>query len=448
MTNDPGTGTHANLTTAMAYEAGGFLRPIAKTLPAGNTTTTAYYGATEGSPAVCGQAPGVNQGGLAKLVSAPSPDGGTTPGRTTAMVYDPAGRPIATHQNNDNWTCTAYDARGRVTSVAVPAQPAPLSTAARTVTYTYATGLNNDPRTSTISDATPGTGAISTSVDLLGRVVSATDAWNKTATSVYDLESRVTATSGPDGTRASTYDAAGRVSAQALDGVTLATAAMTRPASWPPWSMPTAPSWPARAPPAARTWAASPATRPGGRSGSASSRPAGPHGRRCRRPVPGRASHDRDRGCHRASTFTYDGAGRLGAATVPGHAYTYAFASAGNCGLAPTAGNNTNRTLVVDNAGTPTTSCYNQADQLSSSSDAAVGTPTYDAHGNTKTMGTQLLTYDGSDRHVATTTGSTSVTYVRDATNRIIARTEAGTTVATTSTGSGTPPPTPPMPPA
>jgi RHS repeat-associated protein len=431
--NDPGTG-HANLTTAMAYETGGFLRPISKTLPAGNTTAMAYYGATEAGPAVCGQAAGVNQGGLAKLVSAPSPDGGTTPGRTTAMVYDPAGRPIATRQNNDNWTCTAYDARGRVTSVAVAAQPAPLSTAARTVAYTYATligiGPNYDPRTSTISDATPGTGAISTTVDLLGRVVSATDAWNKTATSTYDVESRLSAASGPDGTRAMTYDAAGRVSAQALDGATLATACYD-----PAGELATVAY--ANGSKLAGTGATCSGT-PGGITRDAAGRSTGlsftqAGGASLVSDAVGRSQAGRVMtetvDTTAASTFTYDAAGRLVTATVPGHAYTYAFAPTGNCGLAPAAGNNTNRTALSDNGATPTTSCYNQADQLTASSDAAVGTPTYDAHGNTKTMGTQTLTYDGSDRHVGTTTGTTAVTYVRDATNRIIARTEAGTTV-------------------
>jgi RHS repeat-associated protein len=129
------------------------------------------------------------------------------------------------------------------------------------------------------------------------------------------------------------------------------------------------------------------------------------------------------------SAFTYDAVGRLVNAAVPGHSLDYAFAATANCGLAPTAGANTNRTAVTDNGGTPVTYCYNQADQLSSSSDASVGTPTYDPHGNTVTMGAQTLTYDGSDRHVATTTGSTSVSYLRDATDRIIARTEGGATV-------------------
>jgi len=72
---------------------------------------------------------------------------------------------------------------------------------------------------------------------------------------------------------------------------------------------------------------------------------------------------------------------------------------------------------------------YNQADRLTSSSDAAVGTPTYDSHGNTITLGNQTLVYDGADRHMETKVNGTSlVRYDRDPTGRITARTE-GTTV-------------------
>ncbi len=418
----------------MAYETGGFLRPISKTLPAANTTTYAYYAASgDPSPAVCGQAAGVNQGRMAKLTSAPSPDGGTTPGRTMGMVYDSAGRVIATRQNGDNWTCTTYDARGRVTSVSIPAQPAPLSTAARTVAYAYAVGTANDPRTSTVSDATSGTSAIAATVDLLGRVVSATDAWARTTTSTYDLAGRLTDTSGPDGARHMVHDAAGRVTAQQLDATTLATACYDPAGELATVAYANGSNLVGTGPlctgaPAGITRDAAGRTiglgfaQAGGASLLSDVVGRSQAGRVMTETVDGTA----------ASAFTYDGAGRLITAAVPGHALAYAFTPTANCGLAPTAGANTNRTSVLDSGVTPaatTTYCYNQADQLSSSSDAAVGTPTYDAHGNTKTMGTQTLTYDGSDRHVATTTGSTSVSYVRDATDRIISRTEAGATV-------------------
>ncbi len=58
----------------------------------------------------------------------------------------------------------------------------------------------------------------------------------------------------------------------------------------------------------------------------------------------------------------------------------------------------------------------------------------YDAHGNITTLADQTIGYDQSDRHTSTTlTDGTTVTYVRDATNRIVARaaTPAGGTATT-----------------
>src|SRR5206468_3226833 len=61
--------------------------------------------------------------------------------------------------------------------------------------------------------------------------------------------------------------------------------------------------------------------------------------------------------------------------------------------------------------------------------DPAVGTLAYDSHGNTTTLGTQTLVYDGAGRHMETkVSGATVVRYARDATGRITSRTE-GTTV-------------------
>ncbi len=54
--------------------------------------------------------------------------------------------------------------------------------------------------------------------------------------------------------------------------------------------------------------------------------------------------------------------------------------------------------------------------------------PTYDSHGNTTTIGGETLGYDGADRHMVTqvpsaSNPSTTVTYTRDATDRIVSRT-------------------------
>ncbi|WP_141693503.1 hypothetical protein, partial [Curtobacterium sp. UCD-KPL2560] len=49
----------------------------------------------------------------------------------------------------------------------------------------------------------------------------------------------------------------------------------------------------------------------------------------------------------------------------------------------------------------------------------------YDAHGNTTTLADETLVYDGQDRHVQTAlTDGSKVSYVRDASNRIVQRTE------------------------
>jgi hypothetical protein len=58
----------------------------------------------------------------------------------------------------------------------------------------------------------------------------------------------------------------------------------------------------------------------------------------------------------------------------------------------------------------------------------------YDAHGNTTVLADQILGYDGADRHTTTrlTEGTSSlsddtlITYVRDATGRIVSRTVQG----------------------
>ena len=61
------------------------------------------------------------------------------------------------------------------------------------------------------------------------------------------------------------------------------------------------------------------------------------------------------------------------------------------------------------NGGTPTTYCYDHADRLTATSEAATvesntadGTLAYDQHGNTSVLGWQAMTYDIADRHLST----------------------------------------------
>jgi RHS repeat-associated protein len=130
------------------------------------------------------------------------------------------------------------------------------------------------------------------------------------------------------------------------------------------------------------------------------------------------------------NNFAYDAAGRLISAKVPGHSYTYGFAAAGGCGVAGAAGKNANRTSLVIDGGTPVTYCYDHADRLTSTTATGyAGAIAYDAHGNTTTIAGETRSYDAADRHLATTKGTTTVTYTRDAADRIVARNDGTTTV-------------------
>ena len=128
--------------------------------------------------------------------------------------------------------------------------------------------------------------------------------------------------------------------------------------------------------------------------------------------------------------FVYDRAGRLTTARTSGHVTTYSYGTS-TC-AAPalaTAGKNTNRTQLTDN-GVTVTNCYDNADRLISSTDPAVGTITYDTHGNTTSIFGETHTYDTTDRHLTTTGGTTTVAYTRDALDRITERKVNGTTIA------------------
>ena len=416
--------TGAALRTASDYEnpGAGYFRPKKKTLPAGNATTYEYYG-EGGNPGSAdnpcpGGASAINQGGaLAKRI-------GPDPARVESMVYDAAGRQVASRVGTEAWSCTAYDARGRPTSKTTPASTAEPS--GRTVTYNYAVG--GDPAKTSVSDPA---GTITTTTDWLGQVVSYTDAWDKTTTTSYDQAGRAAQSSGPAGTVTSGYDPANRVRTQSLDGAEVATATYDSASG-----VLTGVTYPSGA----------------GKGGNATSGALGydNQGR------PNSLSWSRSDGITLAAdavtrsagakvidqtidgtdanpagaNFVYDGAERLRQARVPGHHLTYDFDGDGGCGALPTAGKNTNRTATTDNGGPATTYCYDHGDRLTSTTDPRYGGITYDAHGNTKTLGDQTLTYDGADRHLETTSGSSTVRYVRDATDRIIERKVNGATVA------------------
>jgi YD repeat-containing protein len=183
-----------NLQTTTTYEApgaGSFLRRRYTTMPSDGGTTgnsqteDVYYGASEPVTNPCTGGATINQAGRKKYDRAAVP-GGPDARLQRETVYDTAGRSVATRIANEAWTCTSYDSRGRPTTVSYPAYG---GQSARTVTNTYAVGAN--PLVTAVADPA---GTITTTVDLLGRVVSYTDVWGKTTTTTYDQAGRVITT--------------------------------------------------------------------------------------------------------------------------------------------------------------------------------------------------------------------------------------------------------------
>lgn len=384
-------------------------------------TTSSYYGAAETRTNPCPSGGSAVQSGLARLAYGADPDGsGTALGRADETVYDVLGRVVATRIGTEAWSCTTYDARGRVKSRSFPAfggEPA------RTVTHDHAVG--GDPLTTSVTDAA---GTITTRVDLLGRVASYTDVWGKTTTTTYDLAGRVTQTSGPGGQVGTDYRQNGWVDAQRLVGDVIARPTYSAVGELDGVSYPSGTG--------NRGNDTSLVVERDETSGRTKKLTWGLAGGtvvsdEVAYTVGGGVRDEKIDGVdhHVGDDFVYDAAGRLVDAWVPGHVITYAYAGSGGCGQSALAGRSTNRTSVTDNA-TTYTSCYDTTDKLTSTTDPRYASIAHDTRGNTTTLGGETLVYDGANNHVATTKAATTVRYVRDALGRIVERRVNGTTVA------------------
>ncbi|RLK60779.1 RHS repeat-associated protein [Actinokineospora cianjurensis] len=421
--------TVGGLTSSSTYEAPGtaYLRKTAKTMPTSAQTTYEYYGDTEtrDDPCVAGDNQ-VNQGGLAKKTTLPTPASGTA--RVDEQIYDASGRVVAKSTAGD-WTCTSYDVRDRAVSVTIPANA---SAGARTTTQNFAVG--GDPLT---TSATDYNGTITTQVDLLGRLVAYTDANGVRTETSYNQAGRVTlervvpanVTDAVQDTT-NTYDDTGRVLTTSLDGTVLATATYDAAGELASVTYANGSSLNATGKDTAGrltslTWktsnnatVASTVTRT--RAGTIIDESLG--GVDARPGLP---------------NFDYDAAGRLTDAWVTDHHYGYDFTSTAPAacpsGKQANAGLNTNRVYLWDEttSGTDDTGyCYDAADRLI----ATVGTNPvtgiqYNSHGSTtqytQSGATTVFGWDNADRNILiTTTGSdpAAVSYTRDANDRITRR--------------------------
>lgn len=420
------------------YETTGYRREISSTLPTGapSTTTTAYYGSTEtrNLTAICGTGgTAVNQGGLAKTIANPTPR--TGPAIVNETVYDSQGRIAATRivSDGDNWTCTSYDARGRTIQTVVPTLG---DRPGRTTTYSYA--LLGNPLVTILSDDGPGDDDAATGelVDLLGRTRVYQDANGQVTTTSYDLPGRVSQIDSPVGSETVTYNLDGTTGPTVIDGQTLAT---------PHYDAAGRVEWVEYA----NGVHSEPVVRDNlGRENSVVWKRTSDNTVLASNTVTRRLGGeiidetvDGNDANPAGPNYLYDSSGRLTDAytTARGTGGTlatirtrYGFASAdASCptGTRTNAGSNTNRTsrTVGEGSGAAVYHyCYDDADRLVSTSEPGVGTISYDNHGNTTSIWGETRTYDASDRHIATTKGSTEVTYQRDPVGRIIARSATG----------------------
>lgn len=353
----------SGLETSASYEpigAGTYRRRLSRTLPGGNRWTYSYASNTGGytSNLACTAQDDstTNQGGLIQTRTAPVPANGQPVVDET--VYDVLGRPVASRTGTapapGAWTCTTYDARGRVSSQVVDyGQPS-----VRTLNYTYKNG-SNDPRVQTVSDSN---GTITTTIDLLGRTVSYQDVWLKTTTTTYDAAGRPTGTAGPAGTQTFAFDRSGLLTSQTLDGATVATPTYTPGVHGGELAS------------VAYLNSTNLSTLIRNNAGAVTALTftngaATITTDTVTRSQTGRVLADTQDG--QTTSYTYDTAGRLSRAVNGSQRWDYRYnTGASACGGNPRAGANTNRTLAIvttATAATQTGYCYDHADRLAGS---------------------------------------------------------------------------------
>ncbi|MCS4275434.1 RHS repeat-associated protein [Mycetocola sp. BIGb0189] len=440
------------LTTTTGFEAtgAGYQRRTLKTLPAAtaankpastNGATFAYFGPLETlsqafGGEVCGVAANTPQFGALKSSTGPTPAIGSAV--VTQYAYDVFGRTVGSKRSGDaGWSCTNFDARGRVATVKYPAYG---DSPARTVTNTYA--ADGNPLTSWSEDSA---GRITTTTDLLGRLLTYVDVWGTTTTVEYNILGQVTKStvappSGAASVEQMTYDLDGKPLTLTVDGKLMATAEYDRGEL----TRVTFPSGPDKSGNGATlsNIVRDPA-------GAALSQDWGFADGSVIRESVVRSQSGRILGTTLVdgaetlvSKYRYDGAGRLVRADIGDSVFEYGFGATigGPASAVTNAGLNGNRTsasITVPGAGTQSTTYYHDAaDRLLASMvtgafaganpvNAGLASVGYDAHGNTTVLADQTLSYDSEDRHTKKVLADgTQVTYKRDVTNRIVQRSE------------------------
>lgn len=425
-----------NLQASATFEApgSGFLRQTGRTLPGGTSYSYSYYGANDSidNPCTAENDPAI-QAGATKGKTETDPDGsGAQVGRTTETVYDTAGNTVATRFNNDPWTCITYDNRGRQTS---STQPTINDRPGRTINTHYA--ADGNPMKQRIVDSVAGTSE--SEVDILGRTVTTKDVWGNDYALSYDNNGNITQKTGPLGTESYTYDAFFRPTSYMLDSTTLATI------TYDSFGRLATVTYPEAKDSANNMLKLTQVTRDDlGRNAGVVYTTS--DGKTFDETVVwsqlGRITNATQAfdGQTLNSAFSYDKAGRLTSGTIGQTKFDYGYNEPDSAACDVNSANNvqshknSNRTAyVVTNLATNTITtddklCYNFADQLTSSTDASIGTPTYDDHGNTISFsgnGTSLaFGYDASDYNTSVEQGTKRTEYVKTATGDVLRKKE------------------------
>jgi RHS repeat-associated protein len=280
-----------------------------------------------------------------------------------------------------------------------------------------------------VTDTNWPAASISSTVDLLDRIVSYSDIYANTTTTSYDQVGRVTQTTGPQGTLVYCYDSAGRPSQTVLGGTCAAPGTVLAGETYDSYGRLATVT---NSNGVTETISYDTNGRLVGHSIAA------PNGQ----PTTGeldtfdQAGRVSDQQVYSASNgglvdanpggvnYVYDGAGRLTQAILPGVTYTYGYGATSGC-PANNAGLNTNRTsLTVTGAGAGATNyCYDNADRLVSTSSIPAAQIAYDNHGNTIQEGNQTFVYDSSDQLIDAASPTNVTAYQRDPLDRVAAQT-------------------------
>jgi RHS repeat-associated protein len=442
--------TGLNYKGVASYEAqgAGYLRQTSKTLPGGGRTTYAYYGATDLVDNPCTVVVDkVSQAGRLRLRTEPDPDGsGSQVGRKTESIYDSAGRIVATRINSDGWTCTTYDARGRVVSTIVPEVKNGSNVVIRagsTTTNNYAVGGN--PLVTSVTDNIVGT--VTTEVDLLGRTIRSVDVFGNASTYIFDSLGRLATMNTPVGAETMSYDTYSRPTTYKLNNVTYTTV------TYDAFGRINGVQY-SQSKNAAGTVLKLEQLKLDNRQrnigaifrftdGSAFDETLGLSSAGLVTSVT-----DKLGATQAVSNYTYDKANRLTQAIVDKMKYDYDFSAptTPTCSQASAnlnANKNTNRTKftatnMTNNTVTKIANyCYNQADQLIGSTDTQLGAPTYDDHGNTTTLagaGVPInFTYNNLDHNTAISQGNNRVVFSKASDGSVLRKKEYQNNILTKS---------------